>query len=189
MVLKKGIGDRLKGIRKERGITQKALADKIEGKIDYTYIGKIERGEQLPSLKILKKIGDALSVPLSYFFYDEEVSRLIKLLPGNILEISRDENKRGLLRTFNVINDADIPFIVEIINILDKHRKVSSRHKSVSREREGYLMVAEEKGEYGSIERINELTKEIKALIKTQEDKNVKDVLKKVLRELNLKNV
>ncbi|MBI5183021.1 MAG: helix-turn-helix transcriptional regulator, partial [Nitrospinae bacterium] len=49
------IGGRLKRIRKERGLTQKKLVEVIKGKIDYSYIGKIERGEQLPSIKVLKR--------------------------------------------------------------------------------------------------------------------------------------
>ncbi|MFQ5900961.1 MAG: helix-turn-helix domain-containing protein [Thermodesulfobacteriota bacterium] len=186
MTLKEGIGKKLKRIRKERGITQKVLAEKIEGKIDYTYIGKIERGEQLPSLKMLKKIGDALSIPLSYFFYDEEVAKLFNFLPKEAIEILRDEKKKDLLRTFNIIHGEDIPFIVEIINILGRHREISSRPKSTFGERDKYLRVAEGKEEYGKRERINRLTSDIKLLIETleDEDEKLKDVLKRTLREL-----
>ena len=44
------IGKRLRELRQQKGLTQKALAGKIKGKIDQSYIGKIERGEQLPSI-------------------------------------------------------------------------------------------------------------------------------------------
>lgn len=68
------LGQRVKTMRKRLGLTQKEFAAKIpargEGTYDWTYIGKIERDEQYPSIKYLKKIGDTFSVPLSYFFED-----------------------------------------------------------------------------------------------------------------------
>lgn len=51
------IGKKMKELRKKLGLTQKGFAQNIDGKVDYTYIGKIERGEQYPSLKMLEKIG------------------------------------------------------------------------------------------------------------------------------------
>ncbi|MCZ7625723.1 MAG: helix-turn-helix transcriptional regulator [Candidatus Methylomirabilis sp.] len=61
------IGRRLRRIRRMRNLTQKEVANKIVGRVDYTYIGKIERGEQLPSLKVLEKLSDALAAPLAFF--------------------------------------------------------------------------------------------------------------------------
>jgi transcriptional regulator with XRE-family HTH domain len=48
------IGSRLKKLLMEKGLTQKELASKVKGGLDYTYIGKIERGQQLPSLRALQ---------------------------------------------------------------------------------------------------------------------------------------
>lgn len=68
------LGERVKTLRKRLNLSQKEFAAKIpakgEGIYDWTYIGKIERDQQYPSIKYLKKIGDAFSVPLSYFFED-----------------------------------------------------------------------------------------------------------------------
>ena len=64
------LGERVKTLRKRLNMTQKQFAAKMPGKSDYTYIGKIERDDQYPSIKFLKKIGDTFSVPLSYFFED-----------------------------------------------------------------------------------------------------------------------
>ena len=52
----KVMGERLRKLRKNLGLTQKEFAEKVPGKVDYTYIGKIERGQQYPSLKMLEKI-------------------------------------------------------------------------------------------------------------------------------------
>jgi len=65
------IGNRLKRLRMDKGLTQKGLAARVKGGVDYTYIGKIERGKQLPSLKVLLCISETLSVPVDYFFRDE----------------------------------------------------------------------------------------------------------------------
>ncbi len=46
------IGLILQRLRRDKGWTQKALAQRVAGGVNTTYIGKIERGDQLPSLKI-----------------------------------------------------------------------------------------------------------------------------------------
>ena len=109
------IGERLKKIRKERGLTQRELALKISGKVDYTYIGKIERNRQFPSIGVLKRISDALSVPLSYFFLEEGTAALLKLLPEDLKEIAKSEKKQVFLKTLKDMNEEDIPLFIEII--------------------------------------------------------------------------
>ena len=69
------LGERVKTLRSRLGLTQNQFAARVDGKLDYTYIGKIERGHQYPSLKMLEKIGKAYSVPISYFFEDSRESR------------------------------------------------------------------------------------------------------------------
>jgi len=66
------LGERVKKLRKTLGLTQTEFANRVPGKIDYTYIGKIERGHQYPSLKLLERIGATFSKPMSYFFKDED---------------------------------------------------------------------------------------------------------------------
>jgi transcriptional regulator with XRE-family HTH domain len=69
------VGKRLKMIRKRLGLTQKEFASRIPGKIDYTYVGKIERGHQYPSLKLLERIARTFGVDLGYFFEDSSLTR------------------------------------------------------------------------------------------------------------------
>ncbi len=52
----------LRRLRLARGLTQKNLARRVAGGVDTTYIGKIERGDQLPSLKVLLRLSKALGV-------------------------------------------------------------------------------------------------------------------------------
>ena len=57
------IGDRIKAIRKEKGITQTDLAIKAE--MSRTYLADLEGNRYAPSLNILQAISKALDVKLS----------------------------------------------------------------------------------------------------------------------------
>ncbi|MFA9413795.1 MULTISPECIES: helix-turn-helix domain-containing protein [unclassified Streptococcus] len=66
------ISEKLKSKRKERGLSQKQLAENI---CEQSQISKIERGNYMPSADLLYKIAQRLKVPLDYFFNDQfEVS-------------------------------------------------------------------------------------------------------------------
>ncbi|MGN6286617.1 MAG: helix-turn-helix domain-containing protein [Afipia sp.] len=56
-------GENVRKARQQRGLTQEALA--FEAKIDLTYVGGIERGKRNPSLLVMARIADALSLPLT----------------------------------------------------------------------------------------------------------------------------
>ena len=58
----KTFGANVRRTRKDRGLTQEELA--FEAEIDLTYVGGIERGGRNPSLRVMARIADALSVRL-----------------------------------------------------------------------------------------------------------------------------
>ena len=60
------VGERIRAIRKEKGLTQEKLGQ-MTGQ-QKTYIGGIERGERNISLESLGKILDSLEVSPNYFF-------------------------------------------------------------------------------------------------------------------------
>ncbi len=49
--------------RQQKRLTQEQLA--FEAEIDLTYVGGIERGKRNPSLVVMGRIAEALSVPLT----------------------------------------------------------------------------------------------------------------------------
>ena len=53
-------GKHVRELRKERGLSQVELAAKVG--IDRSYMGFLERGERNPSLEVIAKIAEALSV-------------------------------------------------------------------------------------------------------------------------------
>ncbi|MBE0478240.1 helix-turn-helix transcriptional regulator [Candidatus Aerophobetes bacterium] len=134
-------GERLKSLRKKLGLTQKEFANRIEGKVDYTYIGKVERGQQYPSLKMLERIGKSFSVPLSYFFEEDSIATLLSLLPQDIRSLLKDTEKQKLLRISDWLDEQDFSLLVRIADVLVQTRK------------ELLSQVADDKGKYEVDER------------------------------------
>ncbi|WP_197086823.1 helix-turn-helix transcriptional regulator [Bradyrhizobium sp. LTSPM299] len=62
------VGKNVRRLRKQRGMTQEELA--FESEIDLTYVGGIERGKRNPSLLVMARIAEALSIPLSKLLSD-----------------------------------------------------------------------------------------------------------------------
>jgi transcriptional regulator with XRE-family HTH domain len=58
----------IRRVRRQRKLTQEQLA--FEAKIDLTYMGGIERGRRNPSLMVMARIAEALSVPLPKLLND-----------------------------------------------------------------------------------------------------------------------
>jgi transcriptional regulator with XRE-family HTH domain len=56
------VGKNVRRLRQQKGLTQEELAFAAE--IDLTYVGGIERGRRNPSLMVMARIAEALSVPL-----------------------------------------------------------------------------------------------------------------------------
>jgi len=112
------LGERIRKLRKRLGLTQKEFAGRVVGKVDYTYIGRMERGEQYPSIKMLEKIGKAFDIPLSYFFQDDSFLKSLDLLPGEIKDLLKDRKRQDLLRRSKELNARDMDLVIQIINIL-----------------------------------------------------------------------
>ncbi|HEX9022437.1 MAG TPA: helix-turn-helix transcriptional regulator [Geobacteraceae bacterium] len=144
------IGNRLKGLRNEKGLTQRELAARVKGGVDYTYIGKIERGKQLPSLKVLSSISEMLSVPIDYFFRCEAETIVYVNDVAELGFLLRDEKGRELLTTLRLLQERDIPLIMEIIKILARHGNIESGQllAESGTAAEELLLVAEEKAPY-----------------------------------------
>ena len=123
-LLARGIGQKLRNMRKRLGLTQQQLAERMVEKIDYTYIGKIERGELLPSLKMLQRISEGLQIPVDFFFQKETVVELLNILPEDIRDITQDADKIAFFREVKALDKEDVILVAEIMKILNKHRRL-----------------------------------------------------------------
>jgi transcriptional regulator with XRE-family HTH domain len=61
--LLKKVGQNIRDIRREKGLSQESLA--FEADLDRSYIGGVERGDRNIAIINLKKIADVLKIPLS----------------------------------------------------------------------------------------------------------------------------
>jgi transcriptional regulator with XRE-family HTH domain len=124
MAIQQAIGQTLRALRQQKGLTQKELATKIPGEVDYSYIGKIERGEQLPSLKMLERLSDALGVPFNSFFQglDSDVTPRSQGR-DEYNEVLGRQRERLLLNLVRTVHSDDIPLLLTIVRTLNKHRK------------------------------------------------------------------
>jgi transcriptional regulator with XRE-family HTH domain len=84
--------DRLKQLRKEKGLTQDKLAKKIG--VTGRHVGKYETGMSFPSFETLKKLADVLEVPVS-FLLEESTDNLasIPIRDKELLEAFIDVDK------------------------------------------------------------------------------------------------
>ncbi len=64
------IGDRIRVLRKEKELSQEALANIAE--VDRTYMTKVETGKRNVTVKILEKIIVALDTDFATFFNNNE---------------------------------------------------------------------------------------------------------------------
>ena len=64
----KVVGGNVRRLRRQKKLTQEQLA--FEAELDLTYIGGIERGKRNPSLLVLVRISEALSVHPSKLLND-----------------------------------------------------------------------------------------------------------------------
>ena len=73
---KKGsVGNKLRVIREERGLSQRELAQRAG--ISTNAISLIERDENSPSVSTLQNLAGALNIRMSYFFDDHEPTQVL----------------------------------------------------------------------------------------------------------------
>ncbi|MCX6031914.1 MAG: helix-turn-helix domain-containing protein [Chloroflexi bacterium] len=74
------MGTRLRGLRKERGLSQRELADLAS--LSPNAISLIERNAISPSVATLQRLAGALGVKMSYFFESETLARILHVHPS-----------------------------------------------------------------------------------------------------------
>jgi transcriptional regulator with XRE-family HTH domain len=84
--LRNSVGERIRAIRKAKGLTQQQLAE-LSG-LDDAYIGSVERGERNFSIDTLEKIISSLKMPEQDFFYTESTTETELIKRRSIDEFS-----------------------------------------------------------------------------------------------------
>lgn len=105
----KVIGKKIRSIRKSKSLTIVELAEQIN--VTSGYISQIERDLISPSLAVLKRLSEALDIPLSALFMEEN--------DQDVVTIQHDERTKIKFGNINV----ELEFITPI---LDKGEKTNS---------------------------------------------------------------
>lgn len=110
MSLSKQLGERIRSVRKGKGISQEELAEKAS--VYYTFIGQIERGEKGLSIDTLENVLKGLNITLGELGQNlplkennvEETK--LELLMNRILE-RKPQKREALLKIFHEILDLE----------------------------------------------------------------------------------
>jgi transcriptional regulator with XRE-family HTH domain len=92
LIVDMGFPDRLAALRKDRGLTQQALADAVP--VHVVQIRRYETGKTQPTLDVIRKLAIALSVSADELIFDKD-------------ERSPDEDLRLQFEAVSAFDDAD----------------------------------------------------------------------------------
>jgi len=100
------LGQRIRELRKKKGLTQEELGEKSG--ISYKYLGSIERGLENPSFRHLSRLAKSLGVELDEIFKFQH------------LEPSRSKILKNIGFSLNGMTDAEIKLAFKLIKTLNK---------------------------------------------------------------------
>ena len=95
-------GDLIKKTRIDKKMTQQELADSVG--ISYSYMCKVEKGKNVPSMETMDKIIKALDVPSNTFTFDKN---------GKIADFMREELDQFM--------ESQTDVIFELVKFIDIH--------------------------------------------------------------------
>ena len=102
--LHKQVGNRIRELRKARGLSQEQLAEYAD--LHPTYIGEIERAETNVSLRTLQKIADALKTNVANLIpspISKQPATEAELLTSQILGLVRNQAPRIQRAILNIL--------------------------------------------------------------------------------------
>jgi len=106
------IGEKIRSIRKSKNLTIVELAEQIN--VTSGYISQIERDLISPSLAVLKRLADALEIPLSSLFLEAPEENVIKI----------QQNERTKIKYGNI--NVELEFITPISKKGDKNSSLEA---------------------------------------------------------------
>lgn len=106
------IGKKIRSIRKGKNLTIVDLSEQIN--VTSGYISQIERDLISPSLAVLKRLSEALDIPLSYLFMEDNGQNVVTI----------QQNERTKIKFGNI--NVELEFITPILDKSDKTNGVEA---------------------------------------------------------------
>lgn len=110
------IGERIKKIRLEKGMTQKEIAESIG--IATNSFSRYEIGEREPNLEMINRIANALNVSPIQLIFNENTNDFLKKIGEKAIEMTDFYNENNI-----AIPDEENIFLSNKYNILNKKGK------------------------------------------------------------------
>jgi len=111
-------GERLRELRKKRGITQKQLATKF--KISESAVGMYERGEREPPLELINRLADFFDVPTDWLLGRSDTLNPISNRENNKKLADLDENVYALARNLQDLDSESKEALWKIVEAMRK---------------------------------------------------------------------
>lgn len=105
--------EKIRFLRKERGMSQEELAEKAE--INISYLSRLENGHNEPSVEVFKRLVDAFGVSADYLLNEEEENYEIQI---------RDRNLAEKIRLIDALDEKKREALIEIIDALLTNQKM-----------------------------------------------------------------
>ncbi|MTI84198.1 MAG: helix-turn-helix transcriptional regulator [Firmicutes bacterium] len=110
------LGEKLKALREEYGLTQAQLAKASE--VTAGLIGQIEQGKVQPSLKTLEKIAEVMGVSPCYFIMEPcSVDQMLSMMNPDLRELLMHPNVQSVLGLISNLNEKELQFILNFIRL------------------------------------------------------------------------
>lgn len=107
------IGENIRKTRKEKELSQKALAERI--KSDSSYINRIETGKINPTIAAVERIAQALECTIDQLVKDEETTEDVHILDKSLAE---------RIRLLDAMDEDDRKAITHIIDALLTKKRI-----------------------------------------------------------------
>lgn len=103
MNLKKMIGARIQKLRKQKGLTQDELSEKVN--ISSKYLSSIERGKENPTLNTFISIAEELSVDIEEFFTEIQLEdpKITKEMILSLIDEADEDQLKTIYQVLAVI--------------------------------------------------------------------------------------
>jgi len=112
------LGKRIKALRKTKRLTQQEFAKKAG--INFTYVGKIEKGQKIPSVRILGSIARTLGVPLDYLIVGKDVVPIVNEYTRVFEKIMERPRVLEFLSRVKDLPDDEILMLIDIVKTVSK---------------------------------------------------------------------
>ncbi|MDR1211057.1 MAG: helix-turn-helix domain-containing protein [Spirochaetaceae bacterium] len=90
----------LKKWRKNRGLSQKTLAERCDA--SHSYIRQIESGKGYPSFAFIKKLADALNIEPYLLFFDETAVKSGRVMPSEQIQTLKTALLKKVARDIHI---------------------------------------------------------------------------------------